>query len=150
MGEILASLLLLQKLSYLDIKGRKILFSVVLSLTWYRMFVTRVLCAAVKRTTGLVGVPVIPNARAVLVELYDKTLENVKKIPADAEYRKNVEAFTKYRKRVVQENEDVKTIERIIGCGQVEELVEQANDELSLIEDYYRDRLWEGPKIENP
>ena len=78
MGKILASLLLLQKLSYLDIKGRKILFSVVLSLTWYRMFVTRVLCAAVKRTTGLVGVPVIPNARAVLVELYDKTLENVK------------------------------------------------------------------------
>ena len=54
----------------------------------------------------------------------------------------------------------MKTIERIIGCGQVEELVEQANDELSLIEDYYRilcmifiivgDRLWEGPKIENP
>ena len=55
----------------------------------------------------------------------------------------------------------VKTIEKIIGCGQVEELVEQANDELSLIEDYYRsectfvtyilgDRLWEGPKIENP
>lgn len=32
----------------------------------------------------------------------------------------------------------MKTIERIIGCGQVEELVEQANDELSLIEDYYR------------
>lgn len=29
-------------------------------------------------------------------------------------------------------------IEKIIGCGQVEELVEQANDELSLIEDYYR------------
>lgn len=55
----------------------------------------------------------------------------------------------------------MKTIEKIIGCGQVEELVEQANDELSLIEDYYRsectfvtyilgDRLWEGPKIENP
>ena len=55
----------------------------------------------------------------------------------------------------------MKAIEKIIGCGQVEELVEQANDELSLIEDYYRseciicnhvlgDRLWEGPKIENP
>ena len=49
---------------------------------WYvtccRMFVTRALCTMVKRTTGLVGVPVIPNARAVLTELYDKTLENVK------------------------------------------------------------------------
>ncbi|CBK23460.2 subunit NDUFA5 [Blastocystis hominis] len=119
-------------------------------MTCCRMFVTRALCSMVKRTTGLVGVPVIPNARAVLTELYDKTLENVKKIPADTEYRKNVEAFTTYRRRIVQENEDVKTIEKIIGCGQVEELVEQANDELSLIEDYYRDRLWEGPKIENP
>ena len=45
------------------------------------MFVTRVLCTMVKRTTGLVGVPVIPNARAVLTELYDKTLENVKVSP---------------------------------------------------------------------
>ena len=43
-----------------------------------RMFVSRVLCTTLKRTTGLVGVPVIPNARAVLIELYDKTLENVK------------------------------------------------------------------------
>ena len=89
-----------------------------------------------------------------------QTLENVKvkwlsvilivfqKIPAETEYRKNVEAFTKYRRGIVQQNEDVsiywdymiqiKTIERIIGCGQVEELVQQAKDELSLIEDYYR------------
>ena len=29
------------------------------------------------------------------------------KIPADTEYRKNVEAFTKYRRNIVQENEDV-------------------------------------------
>ena len=46
-------------------------------------------------------------------------------------------------------------------AGVVGVLVEQAIDELSLIEDYYRsectfvtyilgDRLWEGPKIENP
>ena len=42
------------------------------------MFVSRVLFTTLKRTTGLVGVPVIPNARAVLIDLYDKTLENVK------------------------------------------------------------------------
>lgn len=50
-------------------------------MTCCRMFVTRALCTMVKRTTGLVGVPVIPNARAVLTELYDKTLENVKVTP---------------------------------------------------------------------
>ena len=43
----------------------------------------------------------------------------------------------------------------------MEELVQQAKDELSLIEDYYRRkslfliisleyRIWEGPKVENP
>ena len=41
------------------------------------MFATKVLLATVKRTTGMVGLPVIPNARAVLTELYDKTLENI-------------------------------------------------------------------------
>ena len=73
------------------------------------------------------------------------------KIPANTEYRKNVEAFTNYRRNIVKQNEDVgsedvdnaqiKTIEKLIGCGQVEELVQQAKDELSLIEDYYRGRL---------
>ena len=38
-------------------------------------------------------------------------------------------------------NAQIKTIEKLIGCGQVEELVQQAKDELSLIEDYYRGRL---------
>lgn len=42
------------------------------------MFATRALLATFKRTTGIVGLPVIHNARAVLTELYDQTLENVK------------------------------------------------------------------------
>lgn len=43
-----------------------------------RMFATKVLFSTLKKTTGLVGVPVIPNARAVLTDLYDKTMENIK------------------------------------------------------------------------
>ena len=42
------------------------------------MFATKVLFSTLKRTTGIVGVPVIPNARAVLTDLYDKTMENIK------------------------------------------------------------------------
>ena len=45
------------------------------------MFATKALLATVKRTTGMVGLPVIPNARAVLTELYDKTLENIQVSP---------------------------------------------------------------------
>lgn len=43
-----------------------------------RMFATRALLATFKRTTGIVGLPVIHNARAVLTDLYDQTLQNVK------------------------------------------------------------------------
>ena len=40
---------------------------------------TRVLCAsAVKRTTGIVGLDVVPDARAVLIRLYEKTLSDIK------------------------------------------------------------------------
>jgi subunit NDUFA5 len=42
------------------------------------MFATKALLATFKRTTGIVGLPVIQNAREVLTGLYDKTLENVK------------------------------------------------------------------------
>ena len=40
---------------------------------------TRALLApAVKRTTGIVGLDVVPNAREVLTKLYEKTLNDVK------------------------------------------------------------------------
>lgn len=40
-----------------------------------------------------------------------------------------------------QEND----IEKEISCGQLEELIEQANDELYLIPKFAEWRLWEGP-----
>lgn len=39
---------------------------------------TLVLLQAVKRSTGLVGLSVVPNARQVLVQLYNKTLNDIK------------------------------------------------------------------------
>jgi hypothetical protein len=40
---------------------------------------TRVLgAAAAKRTTGIVGLDVVPDARAVLIRLYEKTLNDIK------------------------------------------------------------------------
>lgn len=45
------------------------------------MRATAFLQAAVKRTTGIVGLDVVPNARAVLIKLYEKTLNDVKVRP---------------------------------------------------------------------
>jgi len=54
-------------------------------------------------------------------------------IPADAQYRVNVEKFTNYRLSICETETDPEVIERKIMQGQVEELIEQAEDELNLI-----------------
>lgn len=87
----------------------------------------------VKSTTGIVGLEVVPNAREVLIDLYSKTLKEVEGVPADENYRKAVETFTKHRLQVCQQEEDWEEIEKKLGCGQVEELIEEAQDELRLI-----------------
>lgn len=89
--------------------------------------------AKVKETTGIVGLDVVPNAREVLINLYRKTLEEIKAVPEDEGYRKAVESFTRHRLSVCQEEADSEMIEKRLGCGQVEELIEEAQDELKLI-----------------
>ena len=93
----------------------------------------RPLLAKVKQTTGIVGLDVVPNAREVLIELYTKTLKEVQAIPEDEGYRKAVEHFTRFRLKVCQELDDWEAIEERIASGQVEELIEEARDELTLI-----------------
>lgn len=91
------------------------------------------LLAKVKETTGIVGLDVVPNAREVLISLYTKTLNEIKAVPEDEGYRKAVESFTKHRLQVCKEEEDWEQIEKRLSCGQVEELIEEAQDELKLI-----------------
>ncbi|XP_051122882.1 probable NADH dehydrogenase [ubiquinone] 1 alpha subcomplex subunit 5, mitochondrial [Andrographis paniculata] len=102
------------------------------------MFLRRVarplmMMAKIKETTGIVGLEVVPNAREVLIGLYSKTLDEIKSVPEDEGYRKAVESFTRHRLQVCQEEEDWEAIEKRVGCGQVEELIEEAEDELKLI-----------------
>ncbi|KAG0501143.1 hypothetical protein HPP92_001215 [Vanilla planifolia] len=91
------------------------------------------LMAKVKETTGIGGLDVVPNARAVLISLYTRTLKEIQAVPEDEGYRKAVESFTRHRLQVCQEEEDWEVIEKRLGCGQVEELIEEAQDELKLI-----------------
>lgn len=90
--------------------------------------------AKVKETTGIVGLEVVPNAREVLINLYNKALKEIKAVPENEGYRKAVESFTTHRLKVCQEEQDWEMIEKRLGCGQVEELIEEAQDELKLID----------------
>ncbi|XP_042431502.1 probable NADH dehydrogenase [ubiquinone] 1 alpha subcomplex subunit 5, mitochondrial [Zingiber officinale] len=87
----------------------------------------------VKETTGIVGLDVVPNAREVLISLYTRTLREIQAVPPDEGYRKAVESFTRQRLNVCLEEDDWEEIENRLGCGQVEELIEEVKDELTLI-----------------
>ncbi|KAJ1951294.1 hypothetical protein FBU59_000244 [Linderina macrospora] len=97
-----------------------------------------------KVTTGIVGVPVNPEARPQLIALYKRTLDELKaKIPEKSAYRQSVEALTAHRLKIAEQNEDAEKIESLIDGGQLEELIKVANDELSLIGKMAEWKAWE-------
>ena len=83
--------------------------------------------------TQQTNVPVIRNARQILVQLYRKTLEDVKEIPLTAAYRQNVEAITKWRLSVCEATHSNKQIEMALEAGIMEDIITQAKMELELI-----------------
>jgi NADH dehydrogenase (ubiquinone) 1 alpha subcomplex subunit 5 len=88
-----------------------------------------------KTATGMAGYPVVANAVDVLSALYRKTLEDMQALPAEAAYAKHLKSLTEFRLKVVEESSDNRdTIEDIIDCGQMEELIEQAEQELQVLD----------------
>ncbi|KAI6651779.1 NADH dehydrogenase [Oopsacas minuta] len=89
---------------------------------------------SIKRTTKIVGLEVIPNAREVLCSLYNKTLSLLAEMPSKSAYRQNTERIIKERLKIVSTETDDNKIESIIKQGQMEELVDKAKRECSLTE----------------
>lgn len=75
--------------------------------------------------------------------MQQKLLEAVKVIPEDAVYRKSVEATANYRMKVAMDMAEETAIESDIGFGQIEELLEQAEEELELIDFFAANRGWD-------
>merc|ERR1712166_27826 len=97
-----------------------------------------------KVTTGITGYAVVPDAPEVLQSLYAQTLESLQGIPEEAEYRKNVEAITNYCLKVVSGDVQISAIEEEVGI-QVEEMIQDAKDELTLIPQMIEWKVWQGP-----
>lgn len=75
-----------------------------------------------------------PFPRRKLKELYITALDRLKDLPASANYRIFMEELTRYRLKVVEDNESIDAIEETIGYGKVDDLIKAANNELTCIE----------------
>ncbi|XP_053318060.1 NADH dehydrogenase [ubiquinone] 1 alpha subcomplex subunit 5 [Spea bombifrons] len=102
-----------------------------------------------KKTTGLVGLAVSQNPHERLRILYSKILATLQTIPRDAAYRKYTEQIINERVNAVHTEPDVQKLEDKINCGQIEEVIVQAENELYLARKMVEWKPWE-PLIEEP
>jgi NADH dehydrogenase (ubiquinone) 1 alpha subcomplex subunit 5 len=103
-----------------------------------------------KETTGIVGVEVDPEARANLLAASQQVLAVVaEKIPAEAQYRLNVEATFEHWIEQLNGSTDDEAVEEALSF-QLEELTLMAKKELELIDRMAEWRPWEAPEGHKP
>ncbi|XP_058833469.1 NADH dehydrogenase [ubiquinone] 1 alpha subcomplex subunit 5 [Topomyia yanbarensis] len=98
---------------------------------------------AIKKATELTGLAVAKNPHHTLTALYNKILRAVAKMPQDAAYRRYTEQVVNERVKCVASSPTVREIEEKINCGQVEELIIQAENELNLARKMLGWKPWE-------
>lgn len=108
------------------------------------------MAGALKKTTGLTGLLVAVEPQVTLSILYSKILRTLQKMPESAAYRKHTEALINNRAQIVKSTDCVQTMEKQIGCGQIEEVIVQAENELSLSRKMLTWKPWESLVNEAP
>jgi len=108
---------------------------------------------ATKRTTGIFGLSVHPDPLPALKQTYTSTLTALAAYPASSSYRQATEAITRSRLKAVETaGDDVQKVEQVIGGGQIEEILDSAQDELSLAQKLKDLQAWaaleEAPRSE--
>ncbi|XP_044728336.1 NADH dehydrogenase [ubiquinone] 1 alpha subcomplex subunit 5 [Chrysoperla carnea] len=103
-----------------------------------------------KRTTGITGLEVATNPHHTLNVLYGKILRALQKMPESAAYRRSTEEIVKSRAAIVNSSNDVATIEKQINCGQIEEVILQAEKELILTRKMLGWKPWEPLAKKSP
>lgn len=108
------------------------------------------MAGVIKKTTGLTGLAVNPAAHHTLGILYGKIMRTLQKMPETAAYRKYTEQVICERAGVLKCSTDVNQIEQKICCGQVEELIVQAENELLLARKMLTWKPWEPLLSKHP
>uniref|UniRef100_A0A914X6Z2 NADH dehydrogenase [ubiquinone] 1 alpha subcomplex subunit 5 n=1 Tax=Plectus sambesii TaxID=2011161 RepID=A0A914X6Z2_9BILA len=96
-----------------------------------------------KQTTGLTGLKVSEHPHRALTVVYGRILRSLQKIPDTAAYRKYTEQIVKLRLQHVESEPDVRKLEEKIGMGQIEEVIEQAENELQCVRAMAEHKPWE-------
>jgi len=99
-----------------------------------------------KTSTGIVGLPADRDAVSKIITSYQALLDHMasSELPENAQYRVDLENISNYRIKIATENpDDPEMVEELCQCGQVEELVQQAELEMGVLEMYLKERLWE-------
>ncbi|XP_058385144.1 NADH dehydrogenase [ubiquinone] 1 alpha subcomplex subunit 5 [Diceros bicornis minor] len=107
------------------------------------------MAGVLKKTTGLVGLAVCESPHERLRILYTKILDVLEQIPKNAAYRKYTEQITNEKLGVVKAEPDVQKLEDKLQGGQIEEVILQAENELSLARKMVQWKPWE-PLVEEP
>ncbi|XP_077121053.1 NADH dehydrogenase [ubiquinone] 1 alpha subcomplex subunit 5 [Ranitomeya variabilis] len=107
------------------------------------------MAGVLKKTTGLVGLAVSQNPHDRLRILYTKILAALQTIPKDAAYRKYTEQIVNDRFSAVKTESSIEKLEEKINCGQIEEVIAQAENELYLVRQMSAWKPWE-PLVEEP
>ena len=103
-----------------------------------------------KMSTCLTKMAVSKNAHTVLARIYSKNLRALAKMPTDYPYRKYTEAIVNERAAFVKSEPNVAELEKKIGMGQIEEVLIQAENELSLTRKILEWKAWEPLETQPP
>jgi NADH dehydrogenase (ubiquinone) 1 alpha subcomplex subunit 5 len=95
-----------------------------------------------------VGLNAHPQPKPALLALYSRLLISLSRLPS-CTYKQSTEALVKQRMDILAKYEQVSEIESQINCGQIEELIIQAENELKLSELMAEWKPWE-PLQETP
>jgi len=102
-----------------------------------------------KLTTNLTGLTVARNPINTLGSLYGRSLRALAKMPADYPYRKHTEQIVSERAAMVKSATTIEELEKKINCGQIEEVIIQAENEVALARMLLETRAWE-PLVNEP
>lgn len=102
------------------------------------------------QTTGLTGLAVAKSPHVVLTTLYERILRTTAQMPEEAAYKKSVEEIVNHRLQIIKTEPDVLKVEAKVNSGHIEEIILQAQRELSLAQNMLVWRPWEPLISEAP